>query len=171
MTSHVFSCRPTLVLVTLRSLRFNKILRDGNEWLTGLSSLTSGSLCLVSFSESLTSCLRKPPGRTDRGGCGTVVTIGLFSSFICSLVHWWFRQNKQNRKSLYGLDAVCSPLGMHIRHALHAQRRVKQVRCIRWQCMTNVLESERDFLQFLSNTLFWPTLKHEFIKTAPQGLE
>lgn len=123
MTSHVFSCRPTLVLATLRSLRFNKILRDGNEWLTGLSSLTSGSLCLVSFSESLTSCLRKPPGRTDRGGCGTVVTIGLFSSFICSLVHWWFRQNKQNRKSLYGLDAVCSPLGMHIRHALHAQLR------------------------------------------------
>lgn len=80
-------------------------------------------------------------------------------------------RTKQNRKSLYGLDAVCSPLGMHIRHALHAQRRVKQVRCIRWQCMTNVLESERDFLQFLSNTLFWPTLKHEFIKTAPQGLE
>lgn len=50
---------------------------------TGLSSLTSGSFCLVSFSDSLTSCFRNPPGTTDRGGGGVGVTSGAFSSFIC----------------------------------------------------------------------------------------
>lgn len=50
---------------------------------TGLSSLTSGSFCLVSFSDSLTSCFRKPPGTTDTAGGGVAVTRGVFSSFIC----------------------------------------------------------------------------------------
>lgn len=55
--------------------------------LTCFSSLTSGSFCLVSFSESLTSCLRKPPGRADRGGGGTAVATGVFSSFICGFIN------------------------------------------------------------------------------------
>lgn len=50
---------------------------------TGLSSLTSGSFCLVSFSDSLTSCFRNPPGMTDTDGGGVAVTRGVFSSFIC----------------------------------------------------------------------------------------
>ena len=50
---------------------------------TGFSSLTSGSFCLVSFSDSLTSCFRNPPGTTDRDGGGVGVTGGSFSSFIC----------------------------------------------------------------------------------------
>lgn len=54
---------------------------------TCFSSLTSGSFCLVSFSESLTSCLRKPPGRADRGGGGTAVATGVFSSFICGFIN------------------------------------------------------------------------------------
>ena len=46
--------------------------------------MTSGSFSLVSFSESRTSCLRKPPGTTDRGGGGEAwVSGGFFSSFIC----------------------------------------------------------------------------------------
>lgn len=66
------------------------------EWLTARSSLTSGSLCFVSFSESRTSCLRKPPGRTDRGCWGTVTATGFFSSFICS-VHEKLHQTHFNR--------------------------------------------------------------------------
>lgn len=50
---------------------------------TGLSSLASGSFCLVSFSDSLTSCFRNPPGTTDTAGGGVAATRGVFSSFIC----------------------------------------------------------------------------------------
>lgn len=68
--------------------------------LTCFSSLTSGSFCLVSFSESLTSCLRKPPGTADRGGGGTAVTTGVFSSFICGFINGWTQGRKSETKQV-----------------------------------------------------------------------
>lgn len=65
---------------------------------TGLSSLTSGSFCLVSFSDSLTSCFRNPPGTTDTAGGGVAVTKGVFSSFICG----YQPENNYNRNPSWG---------------------------------------------------------------------
>lgn len=84
-----------------------------DEWVpTGFSSLTSGSFCLVSFSDSLTSCFRNPPGTTDRDGGGVGVTSGDFSSFICG--HQEEHKDEHLIPSVGGGDAFTEPRA-HIR--------------------------------------------------------